>query len=483
MKRHVWRGGLRGSWKGTGRSIAGALSVALLFSGGAAVAVPDASVPQDVLVDAAQESSIDGNEPSATIADDSGDVVQFNNEGFRTCVAEAAGKGSSAKVTKGDLRKITYLYCDSYSIVDISPLQYATNLTSLTLSGYDWPGEQNQISDLTPLVGLTKLEQLDLARNRVSDLTPLAGLVNLRSLRLDENQVSDLTPLAGLTNLTSLELEFNEISDISPLAGLTKMAALSLRDNQVGDVAPLAGLTGLVWVHLQNNLISDITPLAGLTKLSDINLSGNQVVDVAPLAGLTKLRVLGLSDNQIVDVAPLAALTGLTNLSLDRNPIADLTPLTNLSELLLLGLGGTHPDLALLHEFGKLSHLNLSGNEISDVSLLAGLTKLVSLDLSNNQISDVTPLGGLSSLNYLYLAGNQVTDISPLSFAEILWRLDVSNQHIELPDAISGEPYTLPGVTWFDGAAVQPKIKDGQGEVANGSVTWEIPDGGEGTLS
>ena len=117
------------------------------------------------------------------------------------------------------------------------------------------------------------------------------------------------------------------------------------------------------------------------------------------------------------------------------------------------------------------------------MSLLAGLTKLVSLDLSNNQISDVTPLGGLSSLNYLYLAGNQVTDISPLSFAEILWRLDVSNQHIELPDAISGEPYTLPGVTWFDGAAVQPKIKDGQGEVANGSVTWEIPDGGEGTLS
>ena len=95
----------------------------------------------------------------------------------------------------------------------------------------------NNISDLTPLAGLTNLTELYLAYNNISDLTPLAGLTNLRSLDLTENQISDLTPLAGLTNLWYLYLTANPISDVTPLTGSTNLKEVWLdnRRNEIND--------------------------------------------------------------------------------------------------------------------------------------------------------------------------------------------------------------------------------------------------------
>ena len=94
----------------------------------------------------------------------------------------------------------------------------------------------NNISDLSPLAGLTNLTYLYLNDNNISDLSPLAGLTNLEVvLWLDNNSITDLTPLAGLTNLEVLYLTFNNITDVTPLAGLTNLTELSLRGNNISD--------------------------------------------------------------------------------------------------------------------------------------------------------------------------------------------------------------------------------------------------------
>jgi Leucine-rich repeat (LRR) protein len=71
------------------------------------------------------------------------------------------------------------------------------------------------------------------------------------------NNISDLTPLAGLTNLE--ELHFNsliggnpKISDITPLVGLSSLKMLSLNDNNISDsqIALLEEVlpnTGISW--------------------------------------------------------------------------------------------------------------------------------------------------------------------------------------------------------------------------------------------
>jgi Leucine-rich repeat (LRR) protein len=81
-------------------------------------------------------------------------------------------------------------------------------------------------------------------------------LKTLTSLRLDENEISDIQPLAGLTNLTTLYFYWNKISDIQPLAGLTNLTILYLDNNKISDIQPLAGLTNLTKLYLSGNPIA-----------------------------------------------------------------------------------------------------------------------------------------------------------------------------------------------------------------------------------
>ena len=114
-------------------------------------------------------------------------------------------------------------------------------------------------------------------------ITSLAGLeefANLEGLNLNLNQISDISPLVGLTQLVSLFLHGSQISDISPLAGLTRLEFLGLGDNQISDISPLAGLTLLDDLRLNHNQIGDISPLvqnSGLGQGDDIWLRENNL--------------------------------------------------------------------------------------------------------------------------------------------------------------------------------------------------------------
>ena len=58
----------------------------------------------------------------------------------------------------------------------------------------------------------------------------------MRSLILDDNAISDLSPLTGLTQLTRLYLDNNAISDLSPLVantGLDSGDAVRLTHNPI----------------------------------------------------------------------------------------------------------------------------------------------------------------------------------------------------------------------------------------------------------
>ena len=134
-----------------------------------------------------------------------------------------------------------------------------------------------------------------------SGVSSLAGLENLHDpqlayLYMVDGQIQDLSPLAGLTGLQELILSNNQISDVAPLAGLP-LRALDLSNNKISNVAPLAGLTQLNRLYLHNNQITDITPLASMINAGTVNqgdsaypffklswsLSGNQITDVSSL--------------------------------------------------------------------------------------------------------------------------------------------------------------------------------------------------------
>lgn len=97
-------------------------------------------------------------------------------------------------------------YIDGKTEFSLVGLEYATNLTSLSMGGGNFnaaPGAYyGDIADVTPLAGLTKLEKLDLQHNRITDVTPLANLTSLKELLLSYNRIHDFSPLKGI-NYTS----------------------------------------------------------------------------------------------------------------------------------------------------------------------------------------------------------------------------------------------------------------------------------------
>ena len=183
---------------------------------------------------------------------------------------------------------------------------------------------------------MANLTQLEAPEAGISNLTGLEGATNLRSLTLWYNSISDISAVARLTRLRWLALWYNSISDISALAGLTNLTWLGLHGNSISDISAVSGLTKLTELGLGGNSISDISALAGLTNLTSLGLGGNSISDISTVSGLTKLTSLDLEDNNISDISPLVANTGLGSGDLVyvwENPLSYLSIHTHIPTL------------------------------------------------------------------------------------------------------------------------------------------------------
>ena len=256
----------------------------------------------------------------------SAQTVNIPDANLRAAITEALGKAPNARITAGEMARLTRLEARNMEIRDLTGLETATNLEDLRLL-------HNLISDISPLAGLTKAHRIWVGHNVVSDLSPLKDLINLTSLGLEHNLISDLSPLESLINLRDLNLSHNAISDLSPVKGLIKLQWIGMTENPLADLSPLAGLSNLQSYHSWGTPIVNLSALAKLPKLREINICGGEISDLSPLAGATSLKELYLVNNDISDISPLASLKSLTRLSLKHNEVTDVSPLASLSNL------------------------------------------------------------------------------------------------------------------------------------------------------
>jgi Leucine-rich repeat (LRR) protein len=91
------------------------------------------------------------------------------------------------------------------------------------------------IKNITGLEYFINLKKLDLADNEITDVSPLAGLTKLELLILEDNRISDVTPLSKLTNLNKLNLDGNPITDLSPIKELPVWFSPIWSDNSTGN--------------------------------------------------------------------------------------------------------------------------------------------------------------------------------------------------------------------------------------------------------
>ncbi|MFH0912094.1 MAG: leucine-rich repeat domain-containing protein [Patescibacteria group bacterium] len=127
-------------------------------------------------------------------------------------------------------------------------------------------------------------------------LSDIKNLTCLESLSiLSGQQVTDLSPLIKLVNLQELDLNDTAVQDISGVGKLTQLTQLTIASSPVSNIAPLSNLKKLRSLNLSDTLVVNLSPLSQLTKLETLNLAQTQVVDFTPLYPLSNLRQLFLA--------------------------------------------------------------------------------------------------------------------------------------------------------------------------------------------
>ena len=268
-------------------------------------------------------------------------AVVFPDPNLEAVIRHAIGK-PTGDIEESDLLGITDLYRSSgRGITDLTGLEYCVNLWDLSLN-------DNQIVQLLPLAGLTKLRNLNLARNHIADLIPLAGLTNLMTLALDENAIEGINPLAGLTNLRWIRLAHNQIDDARPLAGISSLHELDLSYNAISSASQLDGLvlsndqSCTLW--LDNNPLTSFLGTAHVSMLGNHSYffarSGqlNDLSGIGQLISSSNALTLELNDNQISDVEPLAQVANLTDVVLCNNPLANNAAYDQIQALRQMGV-------------------------------------------------------------------------------------------------------------------------------------------------
>ena len=287
------------------------------------------------------------------------------------------------------------------------------DVTRLHLSG-------NQISDISPLSGLTELEFLSLGDNQITDITPLKDSVDLEALFIGNNQISDISVLSGLTKIDRLYIHGNPITDISALSGLTKMNTLVIGE------------------HESYKSIKDLVPLSGMTDLRSLRITGTGVTDLSPIYSAKKMSYLILVNVPVSEEQAENFRKDFPDCEfIHRNLITTNLHSKKITDKILAEMVKKE-DIS-----PAVTTLGLGYNEISDLSIINKMKKLENLLIQFNKVCDISPLVGMENLVVLYLEGNNITDITPLLNHHNLIRLHLGNSPVS-PEQVAAVQEAFP---------------------------------------
>ncbi len=344
---------------------------------------------------------------------------------FAAALRTALGIAADADIPVASLRTLTHLQADSAGIADLSWIEYATGLRTISL-------RDNDIVRAHALLSLPGLVSVDLSENRIDrrnegvlELLAARG-VNVIAGGQKGSETVAVFPSPGLELAVRTELG---------IGGTPAIRAVDLFPITELFVTPGHLVTDLTGLELMPNLRR-----LSLTGFDEEDSGGPYFSDLAPLAGLTKLEFLDISQNAVADLSPISGLTALKHLNVRHNGISDIAPLAGLTELVYLDLGRNYlgggrgsephklPDITPLRELGKLRYLDLGSNTTStsptELSPLAGLVDLLALDVSQFGVTEAAPLSGLTELQSLSIGRNSIEDIAFLDALADLRVLD-----------------------------------------------------------
>ena len=349
---------------------------------------------------------------------------------------------------------------------DLSPLSSLSGLSKLDLLGTN----DSTVENLGVLSGMPQLEQLSLRNLKdVKDLNFVQNMPKLKSLNLEDLAILNLDGLSGHLSLNSLSIDCSSLENVNALSTLSSLQTLSIGYHTY-DVPDLHGLSALENVKCYSMDRDSISHMPSIKNLTIDNYGSEYSADF--LQGMNALTNLTIIGNGITDeVEPdlgsvLRALPSLSRLEFQDSPFSrykDYTETftnTGVKELLFTPnksqVASSDPvlpvSLSRMADDNTVESLTLTqailrnvDNESEDFSanikpFLSHYKALKSLDISSNKLQSLDCLDGLSTLEEVDFSNNYISDISVLRNLPNLKKVKMSGNPIVnaelLPDSV-----------------------------------------------
>ncbi len=420
-------------------------------------------------------------------------AVNIPDQNFKIVLNEHLGftapESETHNPTVAELATIADLNANNRGITDIKGAEYLVNCLAIDL-GNNSIYSDNEVGENISVVnnGLElndsigkrwmyqfsypSIELNEVDQNELSNLSALEGLTQLEYLYLNNTGITDLEFVSGLSNLVFLNLGYNGITELSPLSSLINLEGLRLYRNYVlNSLSGIEGLTNLDFLDVSNNDISDLSALSGLVNLEILYAYGNDISDIGSLSSLIKLEILSFAGNTITDLNPISNLTTLQRIYATDNGISNLSPILGLNNLWLLDIGLNNvSDFGLLASMSNLEYLYLGSNPINDLSFLNNMTQLRGIGVDNLNLSNLDYIKNLINLRNLGIPNNNFTNLQGIENLQFLVEIQAQGNH--LYDIRGIENLPLESVFLFDNQVTDftplldnPSVMDGISEL------------------
>lgn len=314
-------------------------------------------------------------------------------------------------------------------VTDIAPLSGLANLKELWLRSLGEPISLAPLANALPNLENVYLGSLNESNDEPFDISALADKKNLKKLTVYFVKVKDLSPLEGLTELDDIYLEKALVEDLSPLASAKKLTRLLLLRLPATDLTPIGELTELTYLGFYGTQFTDISPLKSLKKLTYIGLNGIKATDMSPIGEMTELRHVLLDETRFTDYSPLTNCTEIEILQArsNENNFSDLDVIKSMPNLRTLYVDGNDKiqNWDALATATNLESLSAAETSFSDLSLLNNMPKLNHFDLDECALTNPEVLGTLPSLTRVSV--QKTTGIEDISVFKTLWKLKELN--------------------------------------------------------
>lgn len=116
-----------------------------------------------------------------------------------------------------------------------------------------------------------------LGRNQLTSISEVSNLVKLEELYVSQNKLTSLQGVEKLKKLTLLHADSNQLQNLAYVSSLKKLQTLVVNDNQLTAIPEAVNLTNLESLGISYNKIANFPNLAANAKLETIGFWYNQI--------------------------------------------------------------------------------------------------------------------------------------------------------------------------------------------------------------